>query len=134
VPPELREREVSVRALIPIWEAARKKGVDPQAAGRRDWPPVEHLTQPRRRISWAAYHRFLTNVGQVLSDGELVALGASAVSSPLLRTLLLPGRLLYTVPEFYLWSSAPDGPASHLFVAHEGGMDQVAPGTCAFAP
>jgi signal transduction histidine kinase len=132
VPPELRDREVSVRALIPIWEAVRSKRVDPLRLAEGTGHSVEHLTEPRHRISWAAFHRFLTNVGQVLSDDELVALGASALRSPLLRTLLLPGRLLYTVPEFYLWIFGSDGPASHLFVAHEGGIDQVAPGHLRF--
>jgi signal transduction histidine kinase len=132
VPPELRDREVSVRPLLPLWEAVRAKGQDPRRLAEGTGYAPEHLTQPRRRISWAGFVRFLSNLGQFLGDDELVALGGSALRSPVLRTLLLPGRLLFSVPELYLWFFGSDGPASHLFVAHEGGIDQVEPGRLRF--
>src|SRR5689334_9173384 len=84
VPPELRDREVSVRTLLPLWEAARGKGLDPQLLAEGTDHSVEQLTQPRQRISWAAFRRFLTNLGQRFSDDELVALGAAALRSPFL--------------------------------------------------
>jgi len=132
VPAELRDREVSVRTLLPLWQAVRAKGLDPERLAAGTGYAPSHLTNPRERVSWAAFVRFLGNLGALLDDDELVTLGASALESPVLRALLLPGRLLYTVSELYLWVLGPDGPASQLFVTHEGRIDELGPGHLRF--
>ncbi len=132
VPPELRDREVSARALQPLWEAVRARGVDPARLAEGTGYSVAHLTDPRARISWAAFVRFMRNLGETLDDGGLVALGAEALQSPFFRALLLPGRLLFSVPEVYLWMFSADGPASSLFVTYEGRIEQVGAGRLRF--
>jgi signal transduction histidine kinase len=128
VPRELVGREVSVRALIPVWEAVREKHLDPAQLAIGTGVSLAQLTDPRERVSWAAFVRFMTNLGGLFDDAELVALGAAILEAPLLRALLLPGRLLFGVSDIYRWAFSASGPASQLFVTHEGQIAELAPG------
>jgi PAS domain S-box-containing protein len=132
VPAELRGREVSVRALGPAWQAVRARKLDPEQIADGTGYALEHLRNPKERISWAAFATFMSNLGTHLDDDELVALGDSAMQSPALRLLLLPGRLLFSVPDLYLWAFGPQGPASQVFANHDGLMQEVERGRLRF--
>jgi PAS domain S-box-containing protein len=67
-----------------------------------------------------------------MTDDEFVRLGERAVQSAALRLLLLPGRLLFTIPDLYRWSWGPRGPASQLIANYEGAIDVVGPGRLRF--
>ena len=54
VPRELIGREVSVRALIPLWDAVRAKGGAPERLAIGTGYPISHFKDPRERVSWAA--------------------------------------------------------------------------------
>lgn len=116
---DLRGREVSVRAVVPCWEAALERGLtrDALAAGTGYSP--EHLESPRERISWEGFAVFLGTVGRALDDAELVRVGVAAVSSPVLRALVLPGRLLFQLPDLMEWATRPGGPLDQTFAVHE---------------
>jgi signal transduction histidine kinase len=128
VPRELIGREVSVRPLIPLWEAVRAQRAMPERLAAGTGYSVAHLMDPRARISWAAFVRFLANLGEVLSDDQLIALGAAAVEAPLIRALLLPGRFLFGVADIYRWVFGPSGPASQLFTVNHSRIVELAPG------
>jgi signal transduction histidine kinase len=89
---------------------------------------IAQLTDPRERVSWAVFVRFMANLGDLLDDDALVALGAAVLEAPLLRALLLPGRLLFGVADIYRWTFGPSGPGSQLFMANEGHIIELAPG------
>jgi signal transduction histidine kinase len=128
VPPELRDREVSVRPLIPVMEAAIKKGATPEAMVRGTGVTTAQFQNPRERISWGAFSHFLKNIGSVLSDDELIELGGSALDTPMVRALLMPGRLLFNLVEVYMWFFRADGPASQMFVAHDAVISDLGNG------
>jgi signal transduction histidine kinase/ActR/RegA family two-component response regulator len=128
VPPELVGREVSVRALVPLWQAVQAKGVDPEQLVIGTGYALAHLRNPRARISWPAFFRFMSNMGELFDDDELVAAGSRTLDSPLFRALLLPGRLLFGVIDTYRWVFGPNGPPSQLFAAHHGRLRELAPG------
>jgi signal transduction histidine kinase len=128
VRPELVGREVSVRPLIPLWEAVRATGAAPERLASGTGYGAHHFTDPRERISWAAFARFLANLGELLSDDELVALGAAALEAPLIRVLLLPARFLFGVADMYRWVFGPIGPGAQLFTANEVRIVELAPG------
>jgi signal transduction histidine kinase len=132
VPRELVGREVSARVLPPLCEAVRARGFDPERLAAGTGCTIAQLTDPRERVSWATFTRFMSNLGALLDDNELVALGGAALDSPLLRALLLPGRLLFGVSDVYRWVFGPSGPASQLFVTHEGRIVELAPGHLRF--
>lgn len=119
VAPELRGREVSVRALIPPWNAACRRGVRPEELAARTGYSIEHLKNPRERMSWTSFSLILGRVGAVLDDRELLKVGASALESPVLRSLFVPGRLLFSLPDLYRWGCQPNGPFAQAFAVHE---------------
>jgi signal transduction histidine kinase/ActR/RegA family two-component response regulator len=127
VPRELIGREVSVRALLPVWNAARARGIAPERLAAGTGVPIEQLTQPRERVSWTAFARVMSNLGTVLDDDDLVSLGSSMLDSPVLRALFVSGRLLFGVPDVYRWVFGSNGPASQLFAANEGRVQRIAP-------
>jgi signal transduction histidine kinase len=128
VPRELIGREVGVRALIPVWETVRARGITAEQLLAGTGVSFAQLGDPRERISWAAFVRFMANLGALLDDDVLVALGAAALEAPILRALLLPGRLLFGVSDIYRWVFGPSGPASQLFITHEGRIVELEPG------
>ena len=128
VPPELRGREVGVRALLPLWDAFRAKGHAPHRLADGTGYSVQHLMNPRERISWAAFVQYMSNLGKVIDDGELAKLGASVVDTPVFRALLSPGRLLFSLSRVYLWVFGPTGPALKMFVAQDIFVEEVGPG------
>jgi signal transduction histidine kinase len=132
VPRELVGREISVRPLIPLWEAVRAKGGAPERLAIGTGYPISHFTDAHERISWSAFSRFLVNLAEQVDDDELVALGADAVAAPIVRALLLPGRLLFGVADIYRWVMGPSGPGAQLFVTYEGHIVELAPGKLRF--
>jgi signal transduction histidine kinase len=128
VPRELIGREVSVRPLIALWDAARRKCKTPEQLAAGTGYSVAHLMDPSARISWVGFARLLANVGEVLSDDELVAVGAATVEAPLIRALLLPGRFLFGVSDIYRWVFGPSGPGAQLFTVSETRIIELAPG------
>jgi len=128
VPRELVGREVAVRVLIPLWAAVRAAGADPERLSHGTGCSAAHLSDPRERISWQAFVRLMSNLGELLDDDQLVALGSDVLDAPLIRALLLPGRLLFGVADIYRWVFGPTGPASQMFVAHEGRIVELSPG------
>jgi signal transduction histidine kinase len=125
VPNELRGREVTVRAVLPPWEAARKKGASPNDLTKGTSYSIAHWQDSSERIAWEDFARFLSNVGSVLNDEELEAVGGDALRSPLLRALVLPGRLLFPLAEVYRWGAAPNGPAAQTFLAQKTRVRQL---------
>jgi len=51
----------------------------------------------------------------VFNDKELVEIGTEALDTPVFRTLLVPGRLLFNLSEVYMWIFRADGPAGQVF-------------------
>ncbi|MCC6749084.1 MAG: response regulator [Deltaproteobacteria bacterium] len=128
IPEELIGREVSARALSPFFEAARRKGLDPERLANGTGYDLAQLRSLNQRISWAAFARLMANLGEVFNDEELVELGSSLLDSPYLRVLVVPARLLFSLADTYRWAFSPGGPAARLVVGPETRILEVTPG------
>jgi hypothetical protein len=117
-----------VRAVLPIWEAVRRRGLDPATLAVGTGYPITHLTDPRERISWAGFHRVMTNLGALIADDELVRIGGEAVDSPFFRAMMLPGRYLFGAKDVYGWLCGPDSPARRMFAQTEPSAVDLGPG------
>lgn len=52
-----------MRALLPPWDAARARRIDPARLAAGTGYSVAQLSDPRERVSWTAFARFLANLG-----------------------------------------------------------------------
>lgn len=107
---ELRGREAGTRFLKPLFEAAARKGVPPEVLAEGTGCSVAELRDVGGHIAWSSFARFLSNLGEVLSDDELIAVGDAVLASPVARALMLPGRLLFSLEDIYRWGARPDAP------------------------
>jgi PAS domain S-box-containing protein len=115
VPPELVGREVGTRAVLPIWEAVRRRGLEPARLADGAGATIGILTDPRARVPYATFHRVMTNLGTMFDDDEIVAIGHEVLESPFLRALMLPGRYLFGGADVYRWFFGSRSPAHELF-------------------
>lgn len=125
MPSELRGREVAVRAVLPVWEAARRKGASPEDLIFGTSTPVAHWQKVSERVSWEDFARFLANVGSIMTDDELEAVGGDVLRSPLFRAFVLPARLLFPLAEVYRWGHSPSGPGTLTFLSQKVRFRQV---------
>jgi signal transduction histidine kinase len=123
--PRLVGREVSSRAIATVWERVRRSGLDPAVLATGTGRTAAELTNPRERVPWSVFHRVMTNLGEMLDDGEIVELGRAAMDSPFLRALLLPGRYLMGLGDVYRWCFGPRGPSWKLFAVHDVEITEV---------
>jgi len=128
VAPALVGREVSVRAVVPIWEEVRGLGHDPERLATDTGYTVAQLTTPTERISWDGYVRLLHNLGTLFDDDQIVALGSSSMDSPFFRVLLLPARMLFGLDEVLRWAFSGNGPPSQLFPVNDSTLVPLGPG------
>ena len=119
VAPGLVGREVSVRAVIPIWEEVRGLGHDPERLATDTGYTVEQLTSATERISWDGYVRLMHNLGTLLDDDQVVAVGSSSMESPFFRVLLLPARMLFGLDEILRWAFGANGPPAQLLPVND---------------
>lgn len=125
-------REVSARAVIAVWEAVRRRGLDPTKLAVGTGYSAAQLTNRNERISWAGFHRLMSNLGDMLDDEALVEIGRETIESPFFRALALPGRHLFGAPDVYRWCFAPNGPAMDLFTVCDGTITSVGHGRLRF--
>ncbi len=125
-------REVSVRAVIALWEALRSRGLDPTALAVGTGHSEAQLLDRHGLVSWAVFHRLMSNLGTLVSDDVLVEMGREAVDSPFFRGFVLPGRYLFGAPDVYRWCFGPNGPAHKMITACEAKITNVAPGRVRF--
>src|SRR5437016_4128893 len=97
------KREVSCRTLEVFFAklAAKKQPEECLAAGTGY--PVSHLKNKKEQIDWPAFVRFMANAGSIWTEGELIALGGAFFRSPVVRSILLPARLLFGPRDVYRW-------------------------------
>jgi PAS domain S-box-containing protein len=119
VPAALVGKEVSGRVLIPIWEGVRALGKNPDELAIGSGATIEQLTRANERFSWATFSRVMTNLGAMLTDEQIVELGATAMDSPFLRVLLLPARLLFGIDDIYRFAFGPSGTAAQLIAVND---------------
>lgn len=127
VAPALRGREASCRVIGPLMEAVEKKGLPCSRLTEGCGIPMSTLENPRERIPWASFLVVLGNLGRVLSDDELIALGRTQIGRNVHRTLFLPGRLLFSLRDIYFWGSGPDGPVAQTLAAQTMECTELAP-------
>jgi PAS domain S-box-containing protein len=128
VPDELVGREVSCRALGVILDAARRSDLADEELVEGSGYPIEHIADPGQRISWEAFCTILRNGARRWNDDELRAIGASVFDHGFALPVRIVGRLLYSVPEFYLWVFGPRGPAEGYFASAETSIRELGPG------
>ena len=105
--PEFIGREVSCRALGITFQELQRRGQPLEIV--LDGVPysLEYLRDKHNRIDWESYRRLSANLGQLLNDEELVALGGAFMRSPWAKPIALVGQLFYTAHEFYRWTTEP---------------------------
>lgn len=109
-------------------EAAERKGVPRARLAEGTGCSITLLQSSRERIPWTSFLTFLENLGRVLSDEELVAVGRTQLERNVHRVLLLPGRLLFSLRDIYFWGSSPDGPVAQTLAAQTMECTELAPG------
>jgi signal transduction histidine kinase len=102
-----------------MFEGAAKKRVAATRLADGTGYSVAHLQNTKERISWDALMRILENLGAELDDEELKACGRSQLDRAVNRVLLLPGRLLFSLKEVYIWGAGPTGPVAQTNAAQE---------------
>lgn len=125
VPAELRGREVSTRLLVPVFDALEQRGVPASLVARRTGYTLVHLRDRNERISWSAFMTALENVAAVLSEEEIVELGATVLKDPVHRAFLVSLRLLLPLSEVFRAAARPDGPMGRLIVTQETTVTRV---------
>lgn len=112
---ELAGAEVSCKAVLVLLQDLKQRGADPEEFLFQVPYDLEYLTDQSQRISWQALAQLMDNVSYRvgITDEELVQIGRKFVQTPLYSTLSLIARMLFTLPEFYVWmnSSQEDSPA-----------------------
>ena len=98
-------------------DAVAGKGISESRLADGTGYSVAHLRNTRERIAWKAFLVLLENLGQILSDEELLALGRKQLDLQVHRALLLPGRLLFSLRDIYIWGSGPNGPVAQTLAA-----------------
>lgn len=119
VPRELRGREVDVRSLEPLFEAATRKGIALEAIVEGTGYAPTQLTTRGDRLSWKAFTTILENMGRHFDDDELVGIGRGFVEKPVHRAMFTAGRMLFSLPEIFRWAARPDGPVAQLLTVQE---------------
>ncbi len=117
-----------MRAVVTIWEGLRALGHDPERLATNTGYTVKELTDTNERISWSGFAQVMTNLGEILNDEQIVALGATTVDSAFFRVLFLPARMLFGLDQIMRWAFGPNGPASQLIAVSYGRVVSLAPG------
>jgi two-component system cell cycle sensor histidine kinase/response regulator CckA len=125
--PELRGREVSCRMIAALLDAARREDSLQELIAGCGYE-LAHLDDPEQRISWEVFHQMMSRAGERWSDDELRAIGVGMLDSPVIVPIAIAGKLLYSVPEFYLWAFSSDGPAASFVAAVQGSIWELEPG------
>lgn len=98
-------REVSCRVFDLVFRALRKKGLSEESLLRGVDLPLARLHDKHERIDWADYVKIMRNAAAVWSDRELVSLGGAFLENPLVRSMGLVPRLLFSTRDFYEWAT-----------------------------
>lgn len=116
VAPELVGREASCRSFHAFFEAADQKGIPRAELADGTGVSLAELESARERVSWKAFMRLLENVGRLFSDAEIVAMGRTVLQHSVHRAFTLPGRILFSPRDMYVWGGAPNGPVAQTLV------------------
>jgi len=109
-------REVSVRAVDAFFAAASKKGLQPEVLVDGTGYPLAHWKDTKERVEWSAFALFMANVGKIWNEPELIEMGGSFFRSRLVRSVLLPARLLFAPRDIYRWVyTDPKGLGQQMF-------------------
>lgn len=100
----MTRKEVSCRVLDVFFREASKKNVDSSLFAQGTPYPIEHFRNKHERIAWSDFVIFMANVGKHWNDEELIAFGRGYLSSPVVRSIFLPARLLFSTPGLFRWS------------------------------
>jgi len=112
--------EVSVRAVLALWDSVRRRGADPARLADGTGYSIARLTDPKERISWDGYCRLMSNLGAMFDDAELEAIGGEVIDSPFFRAFVVPMRYLFGATDVYRWLCGPQSPAQKMFSQAEG--------------
>ncbi len=110
-----RMREVSCKVFDPFFRAADARGLPRAALLAGVGYSLSHLTDRNERVEWDAYRRFMVNVAARFTDDEIVRIGSDGLASPLVRSILVVGRVLLSAPGFYRWVVSAGGAGNLLF-------------------
>ena len=103
-------KEVSCRALDVFVRALRAKRIDPALLAQGTGYDLAHLCNKHERVEWETWERIVANVRPHVDDRELEVMGAAFLSSPLLRSISVFARLLFSPRDFYNWVNAEGRP------------------------
>src|SRR5262245_9355420 len=103
-------KEISCQLLDPFFREGRRKKIPAEAlAALADGTgyAVAHLRDRHERIEWSAYRRFAANARAHWTEDGLVDLGGAFSKSPVVRSINVVVRLLFTPRDFYEWMADP---------------------------
>src|SRR5229473_990826 len=118
-------KEVSCKVLDLFFRELRKKGLVPERLASDTGLSVAQLRNKHERIDWATFLTFMSNVGKIWSEDELVQMGSSFFDTPYVRPFSVIARLLFSGPEFYAWVFSKNGIGVQGFNCVEPNVERV---------
>src|SRR5712692_9757915 len=118
-------KEVSCKVLDLFFRELRKKGLVPERLASDTGLSVAQLRNKHERIDWATFLTFMSNVGKIWSEDELVQMGSSFFDTPYVRPFSVVARLLFSGPEFYAWVFSKNGIGVQGFNCVEPNVERV---------
>jgi signal transduction histidine kinase len=121
-------KEVSCRALAPVFRRARNERISLQALIDGAGYPLEHLLNNRERVEWSTLCRVFQNSRRWWSLDDFEQIGSSFASSSLFLPFAVFARLLLTPREIYHWVNTPrEGAGNQMFTCVRPTIEDTGP-------
>ena len=105
--PEIRE--ISCRTIEVFFRALRAEKKPLELLAEGSGYTVAQLQDKSLRIEWTAFARVNANAGRIWTPEQLEAIGGAFLKTPLVRSIVLPARLLFTPRRLFQWVLGDQG-------------------------
>src|SRR5688572_19523637 len=98
-----QEREISCRMFDILFRSLKAKRISPEVLAEGSGYDAKYLQDKNGRIEWDAFVRVNANASKVWTEAEMIEMGGAFFKTPLVRSILVPARLLMTPRGLYQW-------------------------------
>lgn len=114
---------VSCRALEPLFAELSRRRVSFNFLINGTSLSVEHLKNKKARLSWADYAKVLENAQGLFSETDFTTMGGAFTRARVARFMVIIGRSLFSVEDFYKWMATRAG--TQLFDCVSGKFERI---------
>lgn len=121
------KKEVSCRALLILFEGARRKSIPVEKLCDGVTYPLSVLRDPHERVEWDVFRRIAANLTRFVADDEFEALGFQAVRlGSIFPAAVVAARFLFNCKDVYYWTNTDiKGPGAQMFTCIEASIQQL---------